>query len=186
MKYFDYKEYIWTIRLYIDKVIGFPRLAYRHIKWTWQRAWRGWDDTMTWSIDYWLSETMPKLIEKMRQHKGYPGILITEDIAKLPQDEIDKICIEKWNIILDDIVAGFNAAIQISDGGGPAWDEYFDECHKLYGDYHDWCSSESSKLRDEVWVRLNMDEKIKLEQERLFVIYNKGMDLFKEYYFNLW
>lgn len=164
----------------------FPRRTYRRFKWAWQRVWRGWDDSMVYSLDYWLSETMPQMINELRKHKGYPGMMLTDEIAKLPQDEIDKVCMSKWNSILNDIVSGFEAAQQISDGGGAAWDEYFEEYHKLYGDSLDWCSNDYNKSRDEIWERLGMDARLKKEEEERYVIYNKGMDLFKQYYFNLW
>lgn len=158
----------------------------KRVKWAWQRIWRGWDDTAVWGIDSWLIDILPAMLEELRKHKGYPSMMVTEDIASLPQDRLDKICIKKWNDILDKIIKGFEAADQIIDGGGPTWDSYFLEYEKIHGGALDWTSVECNDTRDTLWKDLNMNERLKKEQEEHYAVFNEGMNLFKEYFFNLW
>jgi hypothetical protein len=162
-------------------------LGIRRLVWAWQRVYRGWDDSAIWSIDSYLVEMLPEMIDKLRDaKKGYPGSMLTDDLKHLSGSDLDEACFNKWVNILNQIANGFRAAEKILDGGGPAWDEYFNEYHKLYGDNLSRCSTEDMSKRDEIWERLNMDERLKLEQDQLYEEYNNGMDLFKEYFFNLW
>ena len=163
-----------------------PRRTYRQVKWAWQRVFRGWDDSMVFDSQAWLSETLPPMILELKKYKGYPGTFITDDVKDLPQDEQDEICVIKWHGVLDQIVDGFTAAQQISDEAEPIWDEYFAEVDRVCGDRWTAMFEDNCKIRNEIWERLNVAERLKVEEAAFRKRYNIGMDLFKEYYFNLW
>ena len=175
----------YSIKRFIRDELS-PRQICRQLKWAWQRLFRGWDDRISWSIDSYLSEHVPLWIAQMRLHKGYPCMMVTDDIKDLPQDELDEICMKKWSDILDQIIDGFKAAQQISDGDEPVWDEYWEEYHKIHGDSLEWMSDKHDKTREELRVKLNLDERLRTEEAEFYERYNKGMDLFRQYYFNLW
>ena len=167
-------------------MLTYPRRLCRRIKWAWQRVWRGWDDTTVWGIDYWLIETIPPMLEQLRKHKSYPGVLITEEIEKLPQAEIDAICEKEWNVILDTIIAGFRAAGKIADGDSPIWDEYWDAYDRVPGDALNWNSPEHQETRKRLRKELNFDARLKEEEDAQYKIFDAGMEAFKKYFFFLW
>lgn len=102
-------------------------LCWRELQYAWQRIFRGWDDRVIWSIDWYLAEVMPVWIRRLKETKiGYP--------MGMEEDE--------WDKILDGIIEGFEAAYRIMD------------------------------LTDEKGKDLDK--------------FHSGMDLFKEYFFNLW
>jgi len=71
---------------------------FRHLKWAWQRAYRGWDDTVVWSIDYYLAQYMPIWLRKLKEDKKGIPIGLTE---------------EEWSVILYKITTGFEVAYKI-------------------------------------------------------------------------
>lgn len=89
--------YKWTY------IIGFPHNISYFIHWiyySWQRAFRGYSEYDTWSVDRYLSEIIPEMIIKLIENqKGSPeGVSITE-----------------WEIILQGIREGFVAATRINN-----------------------------------------------------------------------
>lgn len=73
----------------------------RELKWAWQRATRGWDDTAVWSIDTYLSKLIPELVRRLAEKNiGFPAILHDDNITA---DEAEA----KWNAILIEIAEGF-------------------------------------------------------------------------------
>jgi hypothetical protein len=73
---------------------------FRWVKWSWQRAFRGWADCDVWSVDSYLSEIIPPMIERLnRITHGYP--------ADLEGGE------KKWGEILTKIQQGFEASRRI-------------------------------------------------------------------------
>jgi len=71
---------------------------FRHLKWAWQRVYRGWDDTVVWSIDYYLAQYMPIWLRKLKEDKKGIPIGMSE---------------EEWDIVLYKITTGFEVAYKI-------------------------------------------------------------------------
>jgi len=90
----------------------------RQIEWAWQRVFRGWDDRAVWSADTYFAEQIVEIVSELRKIGcGVPMSMFYE----LPyedesnyrySDESEKIAIERWNKILDDIVFGFNTYLE--------------------------------------------------------------------------
>lgn len=77
-----------------------------------QRMFRGWDDTMVWSIDYYLADLIPKLVRRLMETKhGTPFEMFSENCKKDengdPTDEEYEKAREKWNKVLEEIAEGF-------------------------------------------------------------------------------
>lgn len=90
------------------------REALREIKFAWQRVFRGWDDRVTWSVDYWLDEIMPDIITKLKNDKiGVPAKYLP-NLENVSKEELETAR-EKFYADLDIIINGFLAAKKISD-----------------------------------------------------------------------
>jgi hypothetical protein len=124
------------------------------IKWAWQRVFRGYDNRIIWSLDYYLSEMLPIWLRELKQEKaGIPTVCFEEDDWDNDKCEYKKGAIEracnKWDDILDGMIEGFEAHKKAEDDctswkiGTPEYEEYRKK-------------------------------------------FNKGMDLFKEYFNCLW
>lgn len=74
---------------------------FQRIKFAWQRAFRGWDDSAKWSLrDYLSSIAIPVLDYMIKNPCGCPALL---DYDTVKEGE------EKWTQILKDIKWGFEA-----------------------------------------------------------------------------
>ena len=97
--------------------LGYAR---RHLKWGWQRLFRGWDDRVIWSIDYHLAKNIPVWMRelKLRSHSIPARISVPEDYVDEnynTSDETFQIRINQWNKILEDIAKGFDSYLEIED-----------------------------------------------------------------------
>lgn len=81
------------LRYYIRKI-------YNETKWACQRVFRGWDDRISWSIDYYLAENMPLWLLEIKKYGGYPSSLESK---------------EEWDAILDKIIEGFRTHKRYAD-----------------------------------------------------------------------
>ena len=91
----------------------------RQIKYAWQRVFRGWDDRVVWSIDWYLSEMIPIWIKtlKVKQHgiplEMFDGLPYDENYCYSKEDE--ETAENKWFRILDQIAEGFESYHKIQD-----------------------------------------------------------------------
>lgn len=100
-----------------------PRFSFRNIKtarqwikWSWQRAFRGYADCDLWSIDFYISEILSNMIKDFRENThGYPNELTPED----------------WDKILEKIENGFNASKKIQNMEYEGTEEY-EALHKIF------------------------------------------------------
>lgn len=61
-------------RFYLKKPWEFFEDTWLNLKAAWQRVTRGWADRDTWSLDNYLLEILPEMIEYLAEHThGYPG-----------------------------------------------------------------------------------------------------------------
>jgi hypothetical protein len=103
----------------------FARCLGWETKYAWQRAMRGWDDTVAWDIGLWLCMFMPIWIRRLKEQKhGVPYRLFPDQTRDPTKEELEK-AEKKFNQILDDIAAGFEAGYKIMDLGFP--EEEYDE-----------------------------------------------------------
>lgn len=76
----------------------------REVKWAWQRVFRGWDDRVIWSIDWYLAENIPVWVRALKETKtGVSGACFdwnNEDFDKAQQ---------KQDEIFDAIIEGFES-----------------------------------------------------------------------------
>lgn len=92
---------------------------FRRIKWAYQRVFRGYDDTVAWSIDYYLNGIMPSVLRQLKENKhGTPmtvfptGDEYTDEDGN-PTEAASKVAQKRWDEILDKIIAGFEANAQL-------------------------------------------------------------------------
>ncbi len=120
------------------------------IKWTWQRVFRGWDDRVIWSVDWYLAEKIPFWVRRLKKTAGIPCEMFDE----LPYEnenlftyskESEIIAKNKWEQILENIAIGFESYIALCD-------------------------------------RIERDDCYQELTEK----YERGFDLFREYFGNLW
>lgn len=93
-------------------------LARNHVKWWWQRRTRGWDDRDLWSLDYTMGRwLLPRLVVFRERLPGTPLMCWEEsdgtDGAGAPI--MDKAR-ERWIGVLDEMIAGFRAQAEDTDG----------------------------------------------------------------------
>jgi hypothetical protein len=97
--------------------VFFPYIG-RHIKWAWQRVFRGWDDRIIWSIDFYLAEKLPVWLKELKEDKrGIPSSIIPTECL-LDGDIPDNVWEEgkiTWDKILDEMIDAFNAYIEMDD-----------------------------------------------------------------------
>lgn len=97
---YAYKDYLYyPIFRFFENVKNVPN----EIKWFIQRGKRGYADSDVWSLDWYLSEWLPKAIRQLKKRtNGYPLAFL-----KNPKG---------WKDILESIAKGFEADFRIKDG----------------------------------------------------------------------
>ena len=98
----------WKIYEYVSEKIIFA----------WQRVFRGWDDSVIWSIDQYLSEKVPEWIRELKNSEGgIPMIMFEkEDYEENGYDisnEISEKRYKEYLKILDKIINGFESYAKI-------------------------------------------------------------------------
>ena len=89
-----YLRWFYSPKTFFDNIIS----TFRWIKWSWQRAFRGYADCDWWGLDYYFYETIVPLLRILKENRhGYPGSLT------------DK----KWDSILDRMIKAFEAANRV-------------------------------------------------------------------------
>lgn len=86
----------------------------RELKWAWQRIFKKYDDTVIWSIDWYLSSMIPLWINDLKniQH-GIPFLPeFFGDSLEPTESEIEDAK-KKWNAVLDKIILGFESDMKI-------------------------------------------------------------------------
>lgn len=97
------------------------RIRYRIVdifletKHAFQRMFRGWDDSVVWSIDWHLTEYMPVWLNKLKESKhGTPGCFFPENYNG-DNPELEAEANRLWKEQLDIMVDGFVAARNIQE-----------------------------------------------------------------------
>jgi hypothetical protein len=169
----------WFVRSRVKHYWEWPGDTYHKIKWFIQRGKRGWADCDTWSLDYYLDGWMPAALEHLKKHKhGLPNEVFPKqhmDKNGNPSKTGWKIATRRWDKIMDQIIAGFEASARVKEG----------LYEKELGPYpgrrpKDKTKEEWRAIRDE---RFKKSQKLAKRDEKIF---KKGMKLFGVWYWNLW
>lgn len=91
---------------------------YKEMKWACQRVFRGWDDRVVWSVDWWLNDIMPPILRKLKQDKHGIPIEFFGDISpsEIGDNEEEEKCAEDlWNAEIDKMILGFESAKKICE-----------------------------------------------------------------------
>ena len=109
-------------------IFEFPSFVYHRasefldeLKWAYQRVVRGWDDRASWSLDYWMTENVLEILKVLKKNKhGIPspmfdGLPYEDEETYSYSDESYKIAEERWNVEIDKMIAGFEAAKKMQE-----------------------------------------------------------------------
>lgn len=176
-----YTTAYWYARRWTSNIYGAPRSTYYALKYAYQRLTRGWDDRAVWSIDWWLDDKMPAMLRKLKEDKhGIPmdmfdGLPTENDDGYTHSDETFAIAEERWNAILDKMIAAFEASRRMQN---MTYEEELGE-YPLY---------RPAGVERETWKNVQHDRYLASEvlRERDAVIFKEGMALFAEHYSSLW
>lgn len=152
----------------------------KQLKWAWQRLYRGWDDRVIWSIMDYLARLLPVWLERLKEEKhGVPGSLCPEGM------DVEEASIV-WDGILDEMIAGFAAASRILESDFPAWASHYLAEHERYGRCLSAGDAEDRERMRQVAEEIDFWPKLRQQEDEALEKFNVGMDLFKEYFFDLW
>ena len=105
--------------------------TFEEIKWAWQRVFRGWDDRVIWSIDWYLAKYIPQWLMELKSKKqGVPTSMYDEadfDNNFNTSKEGDAKAIAKYDAILDQIITAFESYSLLEDNFDP---ETYEEAYK--------------------------------------------------------
>lgn len=156
------------------------REIWRPIVWAYQRVTRGWDDRVAWSVDSHLDDMMPAVLRQLKRDKhGIPNEVFPTGPRYTRKDgNANKagwnVATRRWNKILDQIIAGFEASARIKSHTYPELGPYPLRRPKTI------CKKCWKKIQDE---RFKKAQKLAKRDEKIF---KRGMALFTEYYWSLW
>lgn len=147
---------IKTIRLNIKWKLGEIEGYYYNLKYKIQRFNHGYSDADVYNMSDYLTEILPKMLIRLKEDThGFPGSLV-DNPEKDHTDEEWKSFSDKWDVILDKMIVGFEAAYRYQNLS----DYYCDE----------------NGLVDNYKELMDKDK----------IIFEEGMNLFKEFFFALW
>lgn len=178
----------------------------RNIKFTWQRATRGYADCDVHEMGFWLQALLPVMLEDYRDNRhGSPACLgknVTDENGML----VNPTCHEEWTEILDKMIFYWKESNEetcsrknpYEEEHTKAFSEFTDK-YGLFGEKlqtpeeleaskkHGGCTMHFMHERPEYAEldKLYMEQEQELEQYRL-ECKDKAMDLLKEYLFYLW
>jgi hypothetical protein len=182
----DFWRFTHSKRYYLTYPWEWIGDAYRALKYAYQRAVRGWDDSIIWSIDYYLSTMMPIWLREIKKYKISTPIL--DDIHAMPYDPDNPDDEEYWNTAhkvwdtyLTLMIEGFESAKMLADSDLPI----FKEAHAKQGVSRD-NFEEDFRAYSNIVEELGGIERINAETTALGDSFDEGMKLFVKYYFSLW
>lgn len=165
MKYnfYPYAEYNWWYHFPISAFKNIWIMLTRHIKYLWQRAFRGYADCDLWSIDYYLATIIAPMLAWLAKNScGYPG-----------NGEMDAP--EKWKAKLEEIAEGFEAAKRVIDDGYP----------DIWAKIRPWNSLEDLNREHTPEEKAAFKELAEAAKQDIAVFKKSGKEFIK-WFFNLW
>ncbi len=205
----DYSCFEARERGFINPIKGVKRWG-RNIKHAYQRIRYGYCDRDVWSIDWWFLNVIPNMLEDLKETThGYPSM--PDDFAQAlvgtgAPKEVDDEGMKRWKDILTEMIFLFREAnAETCTKKNPYEEEYdkvLEEFTEKYGILGDGLKTEAEKAEEErkgsyrMYMlsdvpeykeisELHFAEERKIDEYR-YECKDKGMDLFKEWFWNLW
>ena len=182
----------------------------RNIKHSYQRIKYGYCDRDVWSIDWWFLNVVPNMLEDLKETThGYPCMpnnLSQALVGTGAPDEVDEEGMERWKDILSEMIFLFREANEDTCTKKNPYEEEHDRAFKefteKYGLFGDGLKTDEEKAEEErkgsyrmympsdvpeykELSELYFAEERKIDEYR-YECKDKGMDLFKEWFWNLW
>lgn len=90
-----------------------PKNYINAVKYFVQRGWRGYADCDHWDMDSYMESVLIELVKDLREHAhGFPAYLVDEKTLEVLNEEyVDGMT--KWHTILDNIIDGLEASIDL-------------------------------------------------------------------------
>ncbi|RLI00842.1 hypothetical protein DRO38_05860 [Candidatus Bathyarchaeota archaeon] len=168
--YYEFK--IW-LRVKIENFIDVPRDVYRFFKRGLQRWKRGWADEDVWSIDWFLTDIIPPMIERLKKTKHGVPCGITNRQDEYGNDKEFEEAKKVWNKTLDDIKWTFEMARNIQ------------ERHWHYQPSNEWTSKKYHDF-NKIWTNWKDKPKPRAMTLEECKKYERGWKLFQKWFFALW
>jgi hypothetical protein len=187
----------FTFEEYLDRPKQLVKDLYDNCKWALQRAWRGYDSRATYDTHSHLAEHIPEVIKKLKAWGNSNPCFMPEDLEDQEHDYSTEQTksFNKWHQILDQIIEGFEAGQKLIDGVSPYWDEVEDEWERRYPGKDKFVVTQMTE-EDEHWdyvpeyanlfKELKYDESVKAWKQDNQQKFDRGMQLFHKYFFDLW
>lgn len=89
------------------------------IKWAYQRVFRGWDDRVIWSVDWWMADIMPEVLATLMVKKHGTPFMAFDGEPDEKGEYTDKQmndAKEKYDNEIRKMIRGFQAAHLIHEG----------------------------------------------------------------------
>lgn len=182
----------------------------RNIKHSYQRIKYGYCDRDVWSIDWWFLNVVPNMLEDLKETThGYPCMpnnLFQALVGTGAPEEVDEEGMERWKDILSEMIFLFREANEDTCTKKNPYEEEHDRAFKefteKYGLFGDGLKTDEEKAEEErkgsyrmympsdvpeykELSELYFAEERKIDEYR-YECKDKGMDLFKEWFWNLW
>lgn len=196
-------------RGFVNPIKHFKRWC-RNIKHAFQRIQYGYCDRDVWSIDWWFLNVVPNMIEDLKDTvHGYPSS--PDDFSQAlvgtgAPEEVDEEGMQRWKGILSEMIFLFREANSDTCTRENKYEEEYrkasDEFEKKYGFFGDGLKTEEEKAEEEkkgsyrMYMLRDVPEykeidELHFAEEREIDKYrneckDKGLDLFKEWFWNLW
>ena len=145
-----------------------PRYELKKVYWFFQRGFRGWSDSDTWSAQDHIAAVIIGCLKRLDKYKhGVPGDLCTPNVT---------VGSKKWSKILKHIIWTFETSQKASDGEVYLW--CFEISDKKNKAFHKAMKEARSKHKSYPMPKFFTKE----ETRR----YYEGFDLLKQYFLSLW
>ena len=205
----DYSCFEQRERGFINPIKHVKRWG-RNIKHSYQRIKYGYCDRDVWSIDWWFLNVVPNMLEDLKETThGYPCMpnnLSQALVDTGAPEEVDEEGMERWKDILSEMIFLFREANEDTCTKKNPYEEEHDrafiEFTEKYGLFGDGLKTDEEKAEEErkgsyrmympsdvpeykELSELYFAEERKIDEYR-YECKDKGMDLFKEWFWNLW
>lgn len=209
MKKSDYSCFLKRERGIINPLKNVKRWG-RNIKYAYQRIRYGYCDKDVWSIDWWFLSVVPNMLEDLKNTAhSYPYILDCLShvvVGTGAPKETDEACINLWTDILSEMIFLFREAHECTCTRENIYETEYqkarEEFMKKYGSFGDKIKNEEEKGEEKNRVNYRMytlgnvpeyadiyklyfEEAGKIDEYR-DECKDKGLDLFKEWFWHLW
>ena len=176
----------------------------RNLVWAWQRVFRGWDDRVVWSIDFYLFEMMPQWLRQLKEVKHGTPIWCFEAIGAEFDDEVTHSYSDKahdkasahFDYVIDKMIEGFEAGYKAANSDLDVYDDFVQWQIDTYGQeiedqwtskpHGEYYAMERTPEYDQAYNGFGVHEKVEAEYRALNHKLNIALQLFSKYHDSLW